>query len=497
MIDIQCFKTIYSKYIRSSSRNDVFTIDDVNMLRGEYKDMGNKQVLKNNPKMMDSFRHMEIANPFSTGIYEGYEKTAVQTTIEKIANIMPYIGSIAFSCSCGSGKTLAGLLLASIVGKQTLIISARSAVNDQWKSVIEKIYPECYIETIDGQFVNKEKIKNKKRVGSDRISFFIYSPQYLYKDLKLFPPVGLIIYDEIHSLLSKEFAKVLVQPMEMVNRKIISELPYTIALSATYPTEGSDGANIIGKIFGSINICNSSIIDIPIHVYDVRKHTEGRGVLDKRYLPLDDYQFLDSLSDSDYYTHEIEPSIANNKSCGYIITSTIDSSIYAWLTFYRKYKCRCILIRDNNEGCYVLTSDIPEDVTRYDVTITYDILKEYEDKFYTKCASYENADIVFGTYHRLKEGVSIENATWGICTKFVWSLSSRIQILGRIRRYSVDDFIKNSKRVFMVNSGKIPTNINEMYTKRKYKSKAKFELKALYDEELEAKIFSRENYIFV
>ena len=51
--------------------------------------------------------------------------------------------------------------------------------------------------------------------------------------------------------------------------------------------------------------------------------------------------------------------------------------------------------------------------------------------------------VICGCYHRLKEGISIENAVWGICTKFIYSTIARTQILGRIRRTSKNEAITN------------------------------------------------------
>ena len=99
----------------------------------------------------------------------------------------------------------------------------------------------------------------------------------------------------------------------------------------------------------------------------------------------------------------------------------------------------------------------------------------------------DNCSIIVGTFHRLKEGFSVQNITWGICTKFVWGFISRIQLLGRIRRSSNDEELNNKKRIMYVCSGSIPSTIGI--------PKAKEPHRITYDLDSEMKLFEMENYI--
>ena len=64
-----------------------------------------------------------------------------------------------------------------------------------------------------------------------------------------------------------------------------------------------------------------------------------------------------------------------------------------------------------------------------------------------------------------------------------------VQILGRIRRNSSDVRLNTHKRVFFVNSGRIPSNLGHRHPYEKIEIK--------YDLEYEKKIFEKENYIKV
>jgi hypothetical protein len=95
--------------------------------------------------------------------------------------------------------------------------------------------------------------------------------------------------------------------------------------------------------------------------------------------------------------------------------------------------------------------------------------------------------IIVGTYHRLKEGFNCKNIVYGICTKFIWSETSRVQILGRIRRSSDDEALNKHDRYFFVCSGRIPSNLFH------HRPHEKIEVK--YDLDFESQLFKNENYI--
>ncbi len=493
----------------SKNNKDTFKINDTKYLRGMLKtSKEGLQLLKTNPKTMEGFEKIAFFNPFETEYCKNYSKTDAQLFIERNAPKLPIIGNMAIKCSCGAGKTLAGIIMFSVLGYKTLIISNRCAINEQWKKELLNIYKdEITIKTREGIFKGDKQYKTNEDIPAD---IYIYSPQYLNENINKFPKdVGFIIYDEVHSLLSEEFSKVLTIPFLNVINKEISELPYMLCMSATYPGKNTKEYKELINIFGIVYEQPSTITDIPIYIYDIRDHLTSKkdDIFDKNYVPFTDIELIDKILKNKikFYNENIEQTIINYPQyCGFIITSTIDSSIYAWLRFYEKYKHlnkRCILIRENVKGCYILTNDIPKDLLNIGPIVSEkDILKHPNfSEFCEKIETYKHGDILFGTYHRLKEGISVQNAVWGICTKFVWSCSSRVQILGRIRRNSNNDDLNNFKRYFIVNSCKIPTNIGKLIAMRKghSKNKKEFKLEIEYDLKEENEIFKKENYIRV
>lgn len=493
----------------SKKRSDIFVYEGHKYLRGYLKHNADEiNIVKSRKKIMEGFDTIEFKNPFKTRACKMLSKTVAQDFIEKNAPKMKIIGNMAVKCSCGAGKTLAGILMFSYLGYKTLIVSCRCAINEQWKKTLLNIYHnKITIQTREGLFRGDETLKK----DSEEPDVYIYSPQYLASDIKKFPSdVGFIIYDEIHSLLSEEFSKVLTMPFENVINGVYSELPYMLCMSATYPAKSSKEYKDLMMIFGVVYEQPSCITDIPVYVYDMRDHSEARkenkDMFDKHYIPFDDVQLINSIlkSNISFYNENIEPTIINYPQyCGFVITSAINTSIYAWLRFYMKYKKlnkRCILIRENVKGCYLLTNDPPDDLLELGPIVSEENLLKHSnfDDFCERLDTYDKGDILFGTYHRLKEGISVQNAVWGICTSFIWSNCARVQILGRIRRTSTNPELNGFKRYFLVNSKKIPTNIGKMFMlKKSHNTQAlrNFKLEIEYDLNEEKEIFTKENYI--
>lgn len=515
---------IYNKYVSSIKTPDVFKYKNKNILRGEFK----QYAVSNTPESKSFLQQIcekkkiiqskyiiqnEIKNPFE--ILQFNNTTEIQKYIISIAPTMTLFGSYSLGCSCGSGKTLAAIYLIYYLKVKTLIISNRTSINDQWKYIINILYPHLKIKDIN----SKKSIENP--------DIYIYSPQYLTNDLDNFPvDIQFIIYDEIHSLTSKIFSQVLTTPMMQVLNGKRDELPFSVCLTATFPIKSSKEYNLLYKLFGKPQIISSYITTIPVNIWDARNHykrdgkieEEALGKFDKKYIPMDDYEFIDFcinhiqnkeiISDNKtLYKNTIDNSLLealksinplfdiNHK--GFIITSTIDSSVYAWLKFHSIFKVGVLLIRNITEKCYYLAPEDELHINDIQRNITFD--KTIGKKINNINDILPNVSIVFGTYHRLKEGISIENATWGICTKFLYSLPARIQIIGRIRRTSNSEDVMNSNKLFIVNSMSITTNeLSEiMKSKFKHKKIQNIDIKPLYDFELEKELFKYENYAYI
>lgn len=508
------FDSVYRAFV-SMERVDVFE----RLMRSEFRTKSSKLPteqakakliqLKQRPKTIPPTLNNPIEDPFQLLSFD--VKTPVQEMVVKHSNWMPYYGNYAYCCSCGAGKTLAGIYLLYKFQCKSLIISSKNAVNDQWFSLIFNLYPQLIIKTKDGWFSDNHKLtaREKRSLKEHNISpdIFVFSPQYLAKKVDKYKlKANLIIYDEVHSLLSDEFIKVLLLPLYKVINNEIPELPLMLALSATYPSEstveGKASIDRLNKLFGSVFKMNSDITRIPVHVWDYRDHytkldkktgemltgEEALGTFDSKYIPLDDYQAIEYFCDKIAMNNDRTKIEITSRYKGLVMTYRIDSSVYAALLVHRVFNCNIVLMRSADDCCYLLEKDVNLDY-EFDDEIT---LKKFEqDKVAQKIPDYrivvDRCEIIVGTLQRLKEGFSVQNITWGICTKFVYSTISRIQLLGRIRRNSKDEELNNHYRIFYVVSGTIPNTIGIPNYKGKHK--------ITYNLSNENTLFRIENYI--
>ena len=102
--------------------------------------------------------------------------------------------------SCGKGKTFLGLLLASKLGVQTVIVSPQKAHLENWKIELEKFF------NFDG---TTGWVQGKKREWDSDIVFATVQTLSNMVDKKEHIPlnVGLAIYDECHGMSAIHFSK--------------------------------------------------------------------------------------------------------------------------------------------------------------------------------------------------------------------------------------------------------------------------------------------------
>ena len=578
------FVDTYSAFIKKRS-TDCVKVGTGWMTRANARDMlkkgENDDVIT---KLRDNLKQVEVNN-LSVRMDDPHEllglrgKTSVQKLVDKHVPFLSMYGAFAYSCSCGSGKTIAGLQVMQQLQCRTLIISSRNAVNDQWKVIIEQLYPDLVIECKRIQYRRGKRLKPNERIDDPDV--YIDTPQYLGKKIdSLTMHPSLIIFDEVHSLLGNAFIRVLLYPLLKVTTGEWDEMPYMIALSATYPPATSKGYKSLVKLFGKAFRTESSITDIPVYVWDYYDHytvtvthpktnamvevtgQEARGAWDMKYRALEDHETIEYFADAiDGVNEEINTIIANKRkankgngngsqpgnpkqtasgnqstsavgnasvnqpdttassngddtgiphdsmhdhsSCseedlslidptdvhhkGIIITHSVDLSAYAAMYAHLRWNVNVLLIRAVDEDdLYIPFGN--SDTYELTCCTTYDDI--VRDGVGIKCDYKEHIDdvsIIVGTYHRLKEGFSVQNITWGICTKYVWSYISRVQMTGRIRRSSDDPELNARKRILMVSSTRRPSNLRVPNAKKPFKW--------MYDFEIEKSLFEFENYI--
>lgn len=434
------------------------------------------------------------------------------------------VGGRCFSASCGDGKTIATIYLMSKLKLKTLIVSARNAVNDQWLSELKNYFPNLNIQTRVVIDEKEDKSDDKIEIKDgfeddpkDEIDVMICTPQYiipkiLNKNTSFFKKFkfGLCVYDELHSLLSEQFSLVLAVPYILRINKIVKHLPLMIGLTASLPYKTSNDYKIIRTFFGDPLKFKSKITNIPVQFFDIRNTIteKSRGKFDQNYKPMNDEEAFDYLLDK-MIKQGKTPSIDYKLI---VMNSTIDSSIYCATMTAIRYDAKVLIIRANNEASMIIspTSLVglkPIDHSTFkfsDVTYeyTYENFKKLELGVKIKKGIYykdhSNSDrmslahhlkdviAIVGTYHRLKEGFNCKNICYGICTKFVWSPTTRVQILGRIRRSSDDEALTNHERIFYVNSCKIPSNLFHRRPGQK--------IEITYNCDYEKELFIQENY---
>ena len=412
-------------------------------------------------------------------------------------------GSYLYNISCGGGKTLVSIEWIHRLKLKTLIISARSAVNDQWLSTLKRVYPQLNVQT------RTDEIKKLMKKSSLTITpdVFIITPQYLSKyvedyqnplaqqELKNFK-FDMIIYDEIHSLISEKYSQVLILPFILKMLGIIKRIPVLLGLTASLPSPKSKKYQLLQTIFGNPITLSSEITKIPIDYIDFRDTIpeSERKFMDCNYLPLDSNQAVKKAVDW-MIENNIYPSIDYKLI---IMTRHINESVYAVCYAAAHFNLNAVLVRTENENDYFFTPDDlppeyvePEELSQEDQT-PFTLESALELEFMQECR-YSNVlnkvGIIVSTVDRLKEGFNCENICFGICGQFVYSETTRVQILGRIRRSSNNEKLNNHTRLFIVNSGQMPST-------RKLPKHLRHGMPVIctYDFNREDELFYNENY---
>lgn len=499
---------VINKYISRNSP-DVVKVGKSNVLRSniaktEIGKLSEKTVNINNLSQ-------NIKNPFALAKIESL--THVQMRVRQLIKDKYFekFGSIALQASCGSGKTLAGLYVIRSFQCKTLIISTRNAVIDQWYREIKRLYPELKIQ-----------ISESKEINNDA-DIWILTPQYfnfnnrISSDKFNISP-SLIIYDEIHTMLSnnsksheKEFLNVLKYPFIRCLNKEWKELPYLLALSATYPKDDISAKKIF-RIFGEVIKTTSTITETPISLFDLRdRFTEReRGKCDVKYRHdvLDDYDCIDYCLSNIQFTRDgkvikcetsfdkdekikLNPIEISKSLKGLIMTYSIDASVWTSLYLHHKLKCNILLIRSHGEKSYYFDKELYQDFdVRRDIQLA-DLGKlkigEQLKDFNTRI---DEAEIIVSTVQRMKEGFSNERIIWGITTQFPYSELSRVQIAGRIRRSSKIPEVIKAKRLMIVNSSIIPSTLFSGGSFNKY-------AEVTYSWQFENELFRHENINYI
>lgn len=349
--------------------------------------------------------------------------TPVQELVSKFTDLKQRRVS-SFLSTAGSGKTKAALHAISKIGQRALILSTRSAVNDQWITELSRA------DTSVRVFV--------KGTNVDDYDIFVLTPQYVLKHLddnlmsKILQRVNCIVYDELHSLSSLQFAVCLLLPQYYALKDgTYCKQMYKIGLTATQYANGSVELTRSEYALGMYIGCPpAELVGIPVH-YTL--DTRGDPVVcAERYV-------MNLLTNY--------PTLFTSKVKGLILTMNIVPSVNLARLIHNNIKTSILLVRAVNEPSYFIypNDKFPKEVDSHDchdshaklVKLTLESLKNsnIQQVKSTDLPVYiDRANIIIGTLGRLKEGFNCEDIGWGVCANYVYSYLTRVQILGRIRR---------------------------------------------------------------
>lgn len=426
-------------------KNNNYDIFEDNIFRGVYS-KNHSVGLKNISGFKKIFRRDNIQTPFEIN-----NLTPNDAQLEIINHDYLRYGSGIFEAEPGCGKTLAAVGVIHKYKIKTLIISTRVNIKEQWYLEINNTYPELRI-------CNSTTLRDS--------DIYILTPKYILNNLShpLFKRyllnVGLIICDEIHSMFSNEFGKMLTLPHEIVLRKISKELPIFLGLTGTFhiSQENRQIQEVFNDIYYPVRILKRYRTRA-IPYIDLYNRHPNRGKNDINYK-------IKSISDMLIISREIFEErnyIPSNEYKLLIVVDTKDDAVEAAIRASIMFHKDSIIVRAGlRNDLYLDYNQIPDfykNENDYEIeedAYTEDII---DDGWMEKCDFYQEQDkcaIIVGTIDKISEGFNCPNCVMGICTLFEYSIIRRVQILSRIARNSNDENLNNHQRLFIVQSGPIP-----------------------------------------
>jgi hypothetical protein len=206
-----------------------------------------------------------------------------------------------------------------------------------------------------------------------------------------------------------------------------------------------------------------------------------KKAFDSNYKPLANRQ---ALIKSINYMEEnnIKPSIDYKL----IILTNYNYTYYAAIISALKFKLP-VMVTKNDVNYVIYPDKIPENILDFDDDCILEEKGLYD--FMEKCEDtniLNKVGIIVKTLNSNKE-IECKNICFGICTNFSYSLTKRLQILKIIGNKSNSENLNNHTRLFIVNSGIVPSNLRKLNRVEP--------VKIVYDFEKEKELFKKENCI--
>ena len=330
------------------------------------------------------------------GNLRDYQLNIINSITNKFNNTNTKGGII--SLSCGGGKTVLAIYLASVLKLKTLVIVHQEFLQDQW---IERFK----------QFTNaKIGIIRQKKVdveNKDIVIGMLHSIALINYDESIFKDFGLVIYDETHHLGSRIFSKALLKTSAL----------YTIGLSAT--PYRSDGLIKVVKWF---------IGDV---IYKMEKKYDYKVLVKRIMFSSNDQNFKEKKR---WFKGEILPD--NTKMISNLIKITDrNNMIISFIDTLKSVGRKIFIFSARIEHLETLKSGI-------DTIINDNNEKHiYNTYFYTGSSkkserklAEDNGHIIFATYKLAEEGLDISRLDTIILATPIKQEKSVVQTIGRILR---------------------------------------------------------------
>jgi superfamily II DNA or RNA helicase len=330
------------------------------------------------------------------GNLRDYQLNIIKSITSKFDNSQTKGGII--SLSCGGGKTVLAIYLASVLKLKTLVIVHQEFLQDQW---IERFK----------QFTDaKIGIIRQKKIDTDNKDIVIgmlHSIALINYDDNIFKDFGLVIYDETHHLGSRIFSKALLKTSAL----------YTIGLSAT--PYRSDGLIKVVKWF---------IGDV---IYKMEKKYDYK-VLVKRILFSSNNPYFKEKKR--WFKGEILPD--NTKMISNIIhIDDRNNMIISFIDTLKSLGRKIFVFSARIEHLEILKSGIDNIINNNNEKHIYNTY------FYTGSSkkserkmAEDNGHIIFATYKLAEEGLDISRLDTIILATPIKQEKSVVQTIGRILR---------------------------------------------------------------
>jgi superfamily II DNA or RNA helicase len=409
--------TNIKNYLTLSTEEDIFNKDITKIFVYEETDdyliipkfMANRKIkiddeLNYKFKCTNSFYNPKEINITFNKTLRKPQQECIDFVMKKFTEDPDPLGGI-LKCSCGSGKTIMAIYLASILKVKTLIIVHQEFLMDQWIDRI-KAFTDAKVGIIRQK---KIELDNDIVIG---MLHTICGKEYEDE----FDDFGLVIYDEVHHLGSSFFSKVLFK----------TSCKYTIGLTAT--PERNDGM---------LKLINWFVGDI---LYVLKRKYDYRVLIKRIYFSSKNPLFVEKTRRFDRKSCPDNITMKTNL----IAIPTRNELIIKIINTVKSLGRKIFIFSDRVEHLNTLKNGIDEIIKQNNEEHIYKTCYYMGSSKKSERKIAENeGDIIFATLKLAEEGLDISRLDTIILALPIKQEKTIIQSIGRIlRKDEIDDLSK-------------------------------------------------------